>query len=91
MTASISWQMAKFTRPHTPSGWIRAECLKKSWTQNPRTAEVERLLKKISQEVGKQRYENVRGLLARLADHLGENDPEVNRIATLLDFMEGEE
>ena len=58
---------------------------------NPRTAEVERLLKKISQEVGKQRYENVRGLLARLADHLGENDPEVNRIATLLDFMEGEE
>ena len=58
---------------------------------NPRSAEVERLLTKISQEVGKQRYENVRGLLAKLVDRLGENDPEVTRITTLLDFMEGEE
>ena len=57
----------------------------------PRTAEVERLLKKISQEIGKQRYENVRGLLAKLVDRLGENDPEVTRITALLDFMEDEE
>ena len=56
-----------------------------------RTTEVEELLKKISQEVGKPRYEKARELLARLIDSLGESDPEVTRIATLLEFMEGEE
>ena len=57
----------------------------------PRTPEVEELLRKISQEVGKQQYDNARGLLVRLVDRLGENDPEVTRITTLIDFMEGEE
>ena len=58
---------------------------------NPRTPEVEELLKKVSQEVSKQRYEIARGLLGKLVDRLGENDPEVTRIQTLLDFLEGEE
>ena len=57
----------------------------------PRTQKVEALLSQVSQEVGKQQYERARGLLAQLVDHLGENDPEVTRIRTLLDFMEGEE
>ena len=58
----------------------------------PRTAEIEELLKKVSQEVGKQqRYEEARELLAQLVDRLGEDDPEVTRIRILLDFMEGEE
>ena len=57
----------------------------------PRTTEVEELLTKVSQEVGKQRYEKARGLLAQLVSRLGEGDPEVTRIRTLLDFMEGEE
>ena len=56
----------------------------------PRTTEVEELLTKVSQEVGKQRYEKARGLLAQLISRLGESDPEVTRIRTLLDFMEGE-
>ena len=56
-----------------------------------RTSEVEELLTKLSQQVGKQRYEKARDLLVRLVDHLGEGDPEVTRIRTLLDFMEGEE
>ena len=58
---------------------------------DPRTTKVEALLSQVSQEVGTQRYERARGLLARLVDQLGENDPEVTRIRTLLDFMEGEE
>ena len=58
---------------------------------NPRTREVKALLSQVSQEIGKQRYESARGLLAQLVDRLGENDPEVTRIRTLLDFMEGEE
>ena len=55
-----------------------------------RATEVEELLTKVSREIGKQRYEMARGLLAQLVGRLGENDPEVTRIRTLLDFMEGE-
>ena len=58
---------------------------------DPRAAEVEELLSKISQEIGKLRFNGARELLVKLVDHLGDNDPEVTRIATLLDFMEGEE
>ena len=58
---------------------------------DPRTTEVKKLLTKLSQKVGKQRYEKARELLDQLVDCLGENDPEVTRIRTLLDFMEGEE
>ena len=58
---------------------------------DPRATEVEQLLTAVSQEVGKQRYDNARELLAQLVDRLGESDPEVTRISTLLDFMEGEE
>ena len=58
---------------------------------HPRSIEVQKLLTKVSQEVGKQRYEKARGLLTELASRLGEGDPEVTRIATLLNFMEGEE
>ena len=58
----------------------------------PRNQEVEELLAEVSQEVGKQRYERARGLLAQLVSRVGqEDDPEVTRIRTLLDFMEGEE
>ena len=57
----------------------------------PRTTEVEELLTKLSQAVGNQRYEKARELLEQLVIRLGEDDPEVTRIRTLLDFMEGEE
>ena len=57
----------------------------------PRTKDVEDILTKISHEIGKQRYENAQGLLNDLVDHLGEDDPEVTRIRTLIDFMVGEE
>lgn len=56
----------------------------------PRATEVEELLKKVSQEVGRQRYKKARGLLSQLVGRLGENDPEVTRTRTLLDFIEGE-
>ena len=58
---------------------------------NPRTREVQALLSQVSQEVDKQRHERARGLLSQLVARLGEDDPEVTRIRTLLDFMEGEE
>ena len=55
----------------------------------PRNAAVEDLLTKVSREVGKERLEQARGLLAQLVDRLGGNDPDVTRITTLLGFMEG--
>ena len=57
----------------------------------PRSPEIAELLTKVSQEVDRQRYENARGLLAQLVSRVGEDDPEVTRIRTLLDFLEGEE
>jgi hypothetical protein len=58
---------------------------------DPRAQEVKALLSLVSQEVGKQRFESARKVLAQLVERLGEGDPEVTRIRTLLDFMEGEE
>ena len=58
---------------------------------NPRTTEVEDLLKEVSREVDEQQYEKARELLTQLVGRLGEDDPEITRIRTLLDFMEGEE
>ena len=58
---------------------------------DPRAQEVNALLSQISQEVGRQRFEGARGLLAQLVGKLGEDDPEVTRIRTLLQFMEGEQ
>jgi hypothetical protein len=57
---------------------------------DPRAQEVNALLSRISQDVGKQRYESARALVVQLVGKLGEDDPEVTRIRTLLDFMEGE-
>lgn len=57
---------------------------------DPRAQEVKALLSQVSEEVGKQQYEGARGSLTQLVARLGEDDPEVTRIRTLLDFMEGE-
>ena len=57
---------------------------------DPRTENVQNLLTTVSNDVGKHRYDAARELLAQLVVLLGEDDPEVTRIATLLDFLEGE-
>ena len=56
-----------------------------------RTKETQDLLSRVSREIGKQRYEEARGLLDRICEVLGEADPEVTRIQTLLDFLEDAE
>jgi predicted ATP-binding protein involved in virulence len=58
---------------------------------DPRAKEVQNLLAEVSRLVGKQQFDNARGVLTRIVDRLGESDPEVTRIRTLLDFMEGKE
>ena len=57
----------------------------------PRTEEVAALLSKISRTIGDDRYDDARALSVELSRRLGENDPEVTRVRTLLDFMTGDE
>ncbi len=58
---------------------------------DPRTRDVKALLSKISWTIGDDHYDDARVLLAELSRQLGENDPEVTRVRTLLEFMAGDE
>lgn len=58
---------------------------------DPRAHEVQELLTQLSQEVGKQRFDSARELLTQLVTRLDENDPDVTRARTLIDFVEGKE
>lgn len=54
---------------------------------------VQELLLQVSQAIGTQEFDRARERLAAVVSRLelGENDPEVTRLRTLLDFMEGNE
>ena len=56
---------------------------------DPRTQNVHKLLTRIGHEIDEDRFEQARRSLSPLIEILGENDPEVVRLHTLLDFMEG--
>jgi predicted ATP-binding protein involved in virulence len=58
---------------------------------DPRAKEVQSLLSEVSQVIGRQELGRARELLGRIVGRLGETDPEVTRIRTLLDFVEGKE
>ena len=58
---------------------------------DPRAREVQSLLSAVSQAIGSQRFDPARELLGQIVERLGEADPEVTRIRTLLDFVEGKE
>lgn len=57
----------------------------------PRAKGIQNALSEISSEISRQQYDAARGQLAKVKSVLGENDPEVIRIGTLLDFLEGKE
>ena len=56
-----------------------------------RTAEVHQLLRRISRALAAQRFDRSQELLNSLAVRIGESDPEITRLRTLIDFMEGAE
>ena len=58
---------------------------------DPRAKEVQQFLTEISQAIGGQQFKQGRELLRKLVGRLGEADPEVTRLRTLLDFVEGRE
>ena len=57
---------------------------------DPRATAVKELLREVSEVIGEERYSQARDLIEKLAQYLGEKDPEVTRLRTLLEFMEGE-
>jgi hypothetical protein len=57
----------------------------------PRAAEVQRLLDDLSKQVAEKNLDEANRLVASLTEQLGENDAEVIRARTLLDFLEGDE
>ena len=58
---------------------------------DPRTRVVKELLSKISGSIGDDHFGDAHALLADLSRRLGENDPEVTRVRTLLEFMADDE
>ena len=56
-----------------------------------RTPIVQNLLSQVSSAIGKHHYKEARNLEVEISNLLGETDPEVTRIQTLLDFLEDTE
>jgi len=75
--------------PSHSYGVDSSRVLEEIMDSDPRAKEVKDLLSAISQVIGKQQFDRGRELLTQLVDRLGETDPEVTRIRTLLDFVEG--
>jgi hypothetical protein len=77
--------------PPKSFGMDSSQVLEEIMDADPRAQEVHELLSQISAEVGAQHFGQARQLVARLSEQLGENDPEVIRTLTLIDFMEGKD
>ena len=77
---------------HSPSrsfGVDSSRVLEEIMDTGPRTAKVADLLGEIGGRIDRDEFDGARCSLAALTKTLGENDPEVTRLRTLLDFMEG--
>jgi len=79
-----------YSPPHS-FGVDSSRVLEEIMETDPRTQEIQVLLSRVSQEIGKQRFDNARNSLETLVSQLGENDPEVTGLRTLIEFMEGKE
>ena len=77
--------------PHHSFGVDSSRVLEEIMGVDPRTRDVKELLSKISRKIRDDKYDDVRTLLVKLLHQLGENDPEVIRIRTLLKFMVGDQ
>ena len=76
--------------PNHSFGVDSSRVLEEIMDADPRATEVKELLSKVSQAIGKEQFDRAQRLIDQLVVRLGEEDPEVTRLRTLLDFMEGE-
>lgn len=77
--------------PDHSYGVDSSRVLEEIMDSSARATNVNDLLSKISNEIGGEHLETARTLLAQLAKQLGDADPEVTRIRTLINFVEGKE
>ena len=75
--------------PPQSFGMDSSRVLEEIMEADPRTAEIQQRLAEFSAAVGKQDFVTAHRVLAGLTGCLGDNDPEITRLTTLLDFMEG--
>ncbi|QNN25097.1 AAA family ATPase [Planctomycetales bacterium ZRK34] len=87
-------QIIKDGQVYSPThsfGVDSSRVLEEIMDSQPRAKEIDNLLAKLSRLMGDSRLDEARELLSKLADHLGEDDPEVTRLRTLLEFVGGNE
>ena len=73
--------------PSRSFGLDSSEVLDEVMDTAPRTAKAHALLARISKVIGRDQYDDAKVLLSKLEDMVGENNSEVIRIKTLLDFL----
>ncbi len=76
--------------PRRSYGLDSSSVLEDIMNTDPRNRSVSELLSEISQTISKKKYDEARSLVDELSEHLGESDPEVTRMLTLLEFMSEE-
>lgn len=79
-----------YSPPHS-FGMDSSRVLEEIMETGPRTEAVQNLLSEISRNVDSKDYARAQELVAKLIEQVGENDPEVTRARTLLEFLGGEE
>lgn len=79
-----------YSPPHS-FGIDSSRVLEEIMDARPRTKEVQDFLQDLSKAIGNRQHDKARSLPDQLAVLIGEDDPEVTRARTLLDFMEGDE
>ena len=73
--------------PSRSFGLDSSEVLDEVMDTTPRTAKAHELLARISKVIGLDQYDDAKALLSELEDMVGENNSEVIRVKTLLDFL----
>jgi predicted ATP-binding protein involved in virulence len=78
------------TNPPRSFGIDSSRILEEVMGARSRDAAVEELLKRLSQSIDREQFDDARGLLGEVEAKLGPDDPEVMRARTLMTFLESE-
>jgi predicted ATP-binding protein involved in virulence len=78
------------TSPLQSFGVDSSRVLEEIMQSGQRTQGIQELLSRISQAIEAKKYAHAKELVGQLAEQVGEDDPEVTRTRTLLEFMEDE-
>ena len=76
--------------PRHSFGVDSSRVLEEVMDAHSRNADIQEVLQGISRRVEEDRFDDARNLLRNLADLVGDDDPEVTRVRTLLEFLEDE-